>query len=71
VPAVFWHLADIARGATIYLQQGSTMKGREKKDSFAKARSGIWTSWRYFGLVLIVLVILAFAAWYMAHVSVR
>jgi hypothetical protein len=46
------------------------MKGREK-DNFAKARAGIWTSWRYFGLVLIVLVILAFAVWYMAHVTVR
>lgn len=45
------------------------MKGREK-DDFAKARVGIWTSWRYFGLI-IVLVILAFAVWYMAYVSVR
>jgi len=46
------------------------MKSKEK-DAFARARAGIWTSWRYFGLVLIMLAILAFAAWFMAHVNVR
>jgi len=46
------------------------MKGRDK-DDLARVRAGIWTSWRYFRLVLIVLVILGFAVWYMAHVTVR
>ena len=45
-------------------------KGRDK-DDLARVRAGIWTSWRYFRLVLIVLVILGFAVWYMAHVTVR
>jgi hypothetical protein len=44
---------------------------RRDRDDLARARAGIWTSWRYFGLVLIVLALLGFALWYMAHVAVR
>jgi hypothetical protein len=57
-------------GATIYFTSGCPVKGRDK-DDLARVRAGIWTSWRYFRLVLIVLVILGFAVWYMAHVTVR
>ena len=47
------------------------MKTRGKRDDLARARAGIWTSWLYFGLILIVLAILGFAVWYMGHVAVR
>jgi hypothetical protein len=47
------------------------MKPHGKRDDLARARAGIWTSWFYFGLILIVLAILGFAVWYVAHVTVR
>ena len=46
------------------------LKGRDK-DDLARARAGVWTSWRYFGLILIVLAILGFAVWYVAHFTTR
>jgi len=30
------------------------MKPHGKRDDLARARAGIWTSWFYFGLILIV-----------------
>ena len=47
------------------------MKTRGKRTDLARARAGIWASWLYFGLVVIVLVILGFAALYMAQVGER
>jgi hypothetical protein len=55
----------------IYPVAGCEMKMHGKRDDLARARAGIWTSWFYFGLILIVLAILGFAVWYMAHVMVR
>ena len=46
------------------------LKGRDK-DDLARARAGIWKCWRYFGLMLIVLAILGFAVWYVAHFTTR
>jgi hypothetical protein len=47
------------------------MKMRGKRDDLARARADIWTSWLYFGLVVIVLVILGVVVWYMAHVTAQ
>ncbi len=47
------------------------MKTLGKRDDFAKARTVIWTSWLYFGLILIVLAILGFAVWYMVRLTAR
>ena len=47
------------------------MKMRNKRNDLARARAGIWTSWLYFGLVVIVLVIFGFVGWYMMHVAAR